>query len=378
MRSAILVLGMHRSGTSAITGTMVHLGAAPPLGLMPADEGNERGYFESVPIMQLHDALLRSAGTCWHDWCPFDPQWLNSPAAVAFKTDAKKLLKEEFDDAPLFALKDPRICRFLPFWLSVLDEAEIKPYAVLPLRSPFEVARSLRTRNGFSIEKGLLLWLRHSLDAERMTRSLPRAILTVDEFLADWRGSALRIARDFGIVWPRFDDESAARIDRFLSRDLKHHNLPEAHEVAIQEWVVRSYEALLILGQSPHSILAHDTLNQVSDSFRQACLLTGPVFAEMEANVAALKAERDSLIDARERSVELERAHGDPPRATAALSQLSGHATNCSAMSRLDQLRTLHTETETVRRTLQELQGTLAARRRRKETAPVARRGTRR
>ena len=68
MRDAILVLGMHRSGTSAITGAMTHLGAAAPNHLMNATVGNERGYFESVPFMHFHDALLTSAGSCWHDW----------------------------------------------------------------------------------------------------------------------------------------------------------------------------------------------------------------------------------------------------------------------------------------------------------------------
>jgi hypothetical protein len=127
----------------------------------------------------------------------------------------------------LFVMKDPRICRFLPFWSTALGEMNIASLVVVPIRSPLEVAQSLAARDGFSLEKGLLIWLRHVLDAERETRHLPRAIVGMDEFLGDWRGSIKTIGRLLKIEWPRFDDLVAAAIDNFLSRDLKHQNAPD-------------------------------------------------------------------------------------------------------------------------------------------------------
>src|SRR5438552_705120 len=81
-----------------------------------------------------------------------------------------------FDDEPLAVLKDPRICRFVPFWLDVLGEIGAQPRIVIPVRSPLDVAESLKLRNGFSSSKSLLLWLRHTLDAEAETRKLSRSI----------------------------------------------------------------------------------------------------------------------------------------------------------------------------------------------------------
>ena len=72
MRNVILVLGMHRSGTNAVTGFLVKLGGAQPKALMPAEGGNERGYFESQALMSFHDELLASAGSSRTDWRQFN------------------------------------------------------------------------------------------------------------------------------------------------------------------------------------------------------------------------------------------------------------------------------------------------------------------
>jgi hypothetical protein len=297
---------MHRSGTSAMTGAMAKLGAALPRGLMPAARDNERGFFESAPIAAWHDDILAASGSSWHDWRRFEPPWLAAPPA-SLKADATRLLDEEFGAAPLLVLKDPRICRFLPFWLCVLGEAGVTPRAVIPFRSPFEVAASLRTRDGFSLEKGLLLWLRHVLGAERETRGLPRAFVAMDDFLANWRKCSRRVAREIGIVWPNLTRDSSARIDHFLSRDLKHHNIGTDAPGAATAWATRAQEALLILSRNPRSKLARAALDEVAGAFEQACALMGPEIGRLEGAAAArraeidnIAAERDALLEARE------------------------------------------------------------------------------
>jgi hypothetical protein len=326
---------------------MTHLGAAAPNHLMNATVGNERGYFESVPFMHFHDALLTSAGSCWHDWRQLDTHWLASNQE-SLKADAKRLLEEEFGDAPLFVLKDPRMCRFIPFWLSVLGDVDISPRAVIPFRPPLEVIQSLRARDGFSTEKGALLWLRYVLVAERETRTVPRSFVAMDELLANWRKCARRIARDIDVAWPRFDDETSMKIDNFLTADLKHHNLESSEQHMACEWAARGYEALLILEKNPRSKFAREALDEVLDSFEQACTLIGPVVTELEAqtarlqsNVAALSVERDALIA----------ASGKVPPTEAARAQTR------------DRLRELRAEALEVREVLEQLQNALPPKR---------------
>ena len=54
-RTAVLVLGMHRSGTSSLAGTLVKLGGTAPLNLVPADPDNTRGFWKSWVLMALND-----------------------------------------------------------------------------------------------------------------------------------------------------------------------------------------------------------------------------------------------------------------------------------------------------------------------------------
>jgi len=156
-RQAILVLGMHRSGTSAVGGVVKALGVAGPKNLLAPRPDNPRGFFESAPLTEAHDAFLESGGSFWDDWRQFDSR-IGSNTADSHRAKIKALLSHEFGNAPLFFIKDPRICRFAGFTLSVLAELDIRPVAILPIRNPLEVAYSLMRRNHFSLSKSLLLW----------------------------------------------------------------------------------------------------------------------------------------------------------------------------------------------------------------------------
>ena len=129
-RIGVLVLGMHRSGTSALTRVLNLLGCDLPKTLMGANKTNEAGHWESLPICRLNDEILSSAGSNWHDWLAFNPGWYSSPRAAEYKEKALALLEEEFGQSRLFVLKDPRICRFAPFWLDVLETAGVKPVVI--------------------------------------------------------------------------------------------------------------------------------------------------------------------------------------------------------------------------------------------------------
>jgi len=221
-RQAMLVLGMHRSGTSAVAGVISALGvAAPKTQLVPRCD-NPRGFFESAALVAAHDELLASAGTCWHDWQLLDEQWFRSTAAEERHQRIKDLLLSEFGEQPLMCIKDPRICRFVPFTLSILAEMNVSAVAILTVRNPLEVAYSLQRRDNFEVPKSTILWLRHVLDAEYFSRSLPRYFLPYEGLLQNWRYHVDRIAEQTGIVWPDRSDRSGAEIDQFLTAELYH------------------------------------------------------------------------------------------------------------------------------------------------------------
>src|SRR5688572_30668557 len=114
-KHSILVLGPHRSGTSAVAGLLVRCGLQPPNTLMPSDERNAAGYFESSVFHEFHERLLKAVGTRWDAYTRIDPNWLQSRAADAWREECRALLRLEFDVGTPFVVKDPRICRFVQF-----------------------------------------------------------------------------------------------------------------------------------------------------------------------------------------------------------------------------------------------------------------------
>ena len=303
MRNVILVLGMHRSGTSAAAGFLVKLGGAQPKTLMPAEDGNERGYFKSQSLMTFHDDLLASAGSSWTDWRQFNPAWYQSPTVSAFQERAKLLLEDEFGGEPLAVFKDPRVCRFAPFWLEVLAGSNTRASVVIPVRAPLEVAFSLRNRYGFPLATGALLWLRHIIDAEIASRALPRFIFTWDQLLRDWRGVAEKASTELGLSWPRLSDATAHEMENFIGYDLVHHRV-SAPELAahpdIHEWTMSAYRAMLKLARAPRSRSALKKLDKTRDAFNRASRMFGRTALEDEIRsqdllrkTAKLAQERD-------------------------------------------------------------------------------------
>ena len=299
-----MVLGMHRSGTSALAGTLARLGCAMPATLMPANAGNPRGYFESNALMELHDEILASAGSSWRDWRPFNPEWYKSASAATFRQRAKDLFAAEFGHAKLAVLKDPRICRFAPFWLSLLRDIDARTHVLIPIRSPLEVCQSLTRQHGLPPSVGALLWLRHVLDAEVQSRSEIRSIFEWQHFQADWRSVLAKISADTGLSWPEYSDSAAAAINEYLVRKQPPH--PANDDVviadpALHEWTARAYGALLDLGRNPLSRSACDTVNEVRTLLDKSIKIFDGVFAAYEASLAALAAKLDQSVREKQR-----------------------------------------------------------------------------
>jgi hypothetical protein len=303
MRDVILVLGMHRSGTSAAAGFLVQLGGAQPKTLMAAEDGNERGYFESQALMTFHDELLASAGTSWTDWRQFNPAWFQSPASPAFQERAKQLFEDEFGGEPLAVLKDPRVCRFAPFWFEVLAGIEARAHVVIPVRAPLEVAFSMRKRFGFPLAAGALLWLRHVIDAEIASRPLPRCIFTWDQLLRDWRGVAEKASTELGLSWPHLSDATAHEIEDFIGYDLAHHSVSASECAAhpdIHEWTISAYRAMLKLAQAPRSRSALKTLDKTREAFNRASRMFGRTVLEEEIRSQDLLRKTAQLAEERD------------------------------------------------------------------------------
>ncbi|MFC3078548.1 hypothetical protein ACFODL_10660 [Phenylobacterium terrae] len=219
-RAVYLVLGMHRSGTSALTKALAALGPDLPAHTMPGDEHNEAGYFESWPIAVLNDQWLRAAHSAWDDPFAFPLEPLPAVLNEAWVRKASDLFDEEFGQAPRPLLKDPRISLLAPAWFELFDRRDIAVRNVISMRRPIAVAKSLQRRDGFALERGVLIWISYMLAAERHSRGRARIFVSYEQLLEDWRAQALRVAAAFG---EEGLDASKLGQEEAVSKALRHH-----------------------------------------------------------------------------------------------------------------------------------------------------------
>ena len=309
-REAVLVLGMFASGASALTRVANLLGAAVPPLVIGGEPEPPHAAWSSAKLTRLAEEILAALDSAADDWRPLNLNWRDQDRAQMFAERIRAGIDDEFGSAQLFALKDPRLCRMLPFWMAALESANIRSCPLIIVRNPLEVAASLHKSHGMSAEMASLLWLRHYLDAEVETRHLPRNVVTYEALLEDWRSIVVQSSGRLGINWPRTPAEVSADIRAFLSHDLHHERASKAELHASPEipgWVKEAYEAMTRLCDEPKSGYAKRELDKIRQAFGDSCKLFGTVaFAdrqlakhcELEMQAANARAETADRLTA--------------------------------------------------------------------------------
>ncbi|MEO1912917.1 MAG: hypothetical protein ABGW98_03610, partial [Myxococcales bacterium] len=288
-RRVLVVAGMHRSGTSTLTGILHKLGAALPKHLLPPGRGNPRGYFESKVLFLLHHQLLADAGSSWDQLKGPSDTWFHTDAAARWVDRLAVEFENEFPDSDLLVFKDPRLCRVLPIWKRAFRQLDIETHYLIPVRHPLDVARSLQTANEVPIANGLLLWLDYFLRAEHETRGCARSFLHFDQFTTDWQATISQASASAGISLPEPDRATQADIDVFLQTNANPATaLHDPSVDALHPWIAEAYrEALRGCGGEALDVDALDTL---AAAFSLAEEAFGPAAAASEHR---LQVERD-------------------------------------------------------------------------------------
>lgn len=277
-RTCLLVLGSHRAGTSMLTRLLAIAGAKLPQRLMGAGQGNESGHWEPGALVQYHDRLLAEIGSAWHDWRQPDFSKIGPRGRDALERDIGSIIADDFGDASLFVLKDPRISRFADLIIETLEHAGVSVVPVISLRNPLDVIASIEKRGlylpeDYSAADGALVWLRHMLDADWGSRQLPRAIISYESVMADWRGQLRKIAEAGKVDFPYGPSEISTLVDEFISPNLRRFSSTTTdviHNPMLRGWISDAYSALRILEQDPTSKNALSQLDEIRHSFNNA------------------------------------------------------------------------------------------------------------
>jgi glycosyltransferase involved in cell wall biosynthesis len=223
-REIIVVLGMHRSGTSAITRSLDLLGVELGDSLHPASADNPKGFWEDNECLQINEELLALLNSSYDRLAFTWNSFKDLPQIKLLRLKAAQLIESRLMTTPgIWGFKDPRTCRLLSFWQEVFRTTNCKASYIIALRNPASIADSLESRNAIPAEKSYLLWLQHILPATLQTKGENRVIVDFDEFLDSPYKQLCRIATSIGLKLPSQDDPKVLElISDFLDRELRH------------------------------------------------------------------------------------------------------------------------------------------------------------
>jgi hypothetical protein len=229
MRTAICVLGFHRSGTSMTTRLLNLLGVELGGDLLPANYDNPRGFWEPRWMVRFNDEVLAAVGASYMAPPPLDAPW---GRLEALRDRAGALLDENLGAFDLFAFKDPRLCLTWPFWQPLVAERVDEIRHVICLRSPAETAASMVKRDrypGVTHAQWGDMWLDYTGRSLAGTRGARRMIVFYDDLLRNGRDQARALADFAGRPWPEGD--AAAALAEAIDASMRHHTT-SLHETA--------------------------------------------------------------------------------------------------------------------------------------------------
>lgn len=226
--TGFVVLGMHRSGTSMLSGLLVDgFGYQVGAPLIQPSFDNERGFFELLPAVLQNDEFMYNQNVNW--------------AANVGKYDYKRALDEtKKGNIPTEKLekvlnilnnpeyvpwlqKDPRMCITLRTWLPYLKS---KPAVIFTYRHPLEVAMSLHKREaGFTILRGLRLWILYNkaaiLNSADLCRVFSSNVAVFSNPLAETKRIVDDLTHKCGVpAPPKIITQDV--VDGFVDPDLQH------------------------------------------------------------------------------------------------------------------------------------------------------------
>ena len=230
-----IVLGMHRSGTSAVTRGLAALGYSLGDHLMPpVADNNPKGFWEDRDLNRINVQVLAALGRDWDAFQPMGGIDGDVEPLVACRLQALALLRSRLDEQPAFAMKDPRMARLMAFWSPLLERlsSDCRIDFVLAVRNPLSVALSLQRRDGFERIKSYYLWLGHMLDAyagvlsqigrEPGAGNATAVVVDFDQLMDAPQQQLARLADRLGLPFEAASAAVAEYTGAFLDEALRH------------------------------------------------------------------------------------------------------------------------------------------------------------
>jgi hypothetical protein len=328
-RPIVLVLGMHRSGTSLCSHILSALGVdmadkIPGPGASSPHPSNPRGHWERWEIVEFHDRILRLFNRDYlgrfHDFA-LPVAWWADPRVAEIRHEIVAFLEGRMGDG-YFGFKDPRTVRLMPMWHQIFNELKLAPRIVLCLRNPAQVARSLHTRDGLDPANGEYRWLVHMIDFYRYTNNLDCCAVEYEEWFNNPAANIEKLQKFLDLPWQQSESDLALLLSDLVDPTARHDD--SAHREASQPLVRTLYR---LAGQAGEDTTVRDQIAYIVSQFVSFQQLQRPLlqafedvaktaakYPEIEQEAAALRV----LVDERDAGIASAELRANAPEASLA------------------------------------------------------------
>src|SRR6266446_9866979 len=317
-RPIVLVLGMHRSGTSLCSHLLSALGVdmadeLPGPGKTSLEPDNPRGHWERWEIVEFHDRIFhlfnRDYFGRFHDFA-LPVAWWAEPRITQIRREIVAFLETRMGDG-YFGFKDPRTVRLMPVWHQIFNELKLAPKIVLCLRNPAQVARSLNARDGLDPEIGEYRWLVHMIDFFRYCSNFDYCAIKYEDWFDIPAANIEKLKKFLDLPWQQSEADLALLLSDVVDPGARH-DAP-THQEASQPLVRTLYQLASRDGQDgardqiAYIVSQFVSFQQLQRPFRRAFEEVAKIagkLPESEQEAAALRTalgERDAIIETAER-----------------------------------------------------------------------------
>lgn len=219
-KKIIVIVGMHRSGTSVLARSMKIFGAQLGDRLLDPGPDNPKGYWEDEDIVNFDNEMLAFLGMTWNDLRPIDEFDVLNLRRNGYLDKAAKLIELKLKNHDFIAIKDPRMAKLLPIWRDAFEANTRHLMYVFSMRNPVSVIDSLQKRNNIDPLNAGLMWASHVIPALGELRKDIKCFIDYDELLENPKKHILEIANYFKL--PVDFDELNIFLNEFLDKKLRH------------------------------------------------------------------------------------------------------------------------------------------------------------
>lgn len=306
-KTALIVIGMHRSGTSAIARLLSLAGAALPDDLLGAGPGNETGHWEPKRIVNFNDDVLAAFDTQWNSPFGLGMSARRRTALGKYVEGARKLIRDEYADQPIIVIKEPRISLLADLWIAACEAEQYRCKFVIMVRNPVEVAASLRRRNGMPFDQALVLWGAYEASSELLTRQHDRVFCRYEDVLVRPASVLDEIEAELNLKLPRGTAKAHSEMNAFVRPNMRHNNaqtLPAIPPHLGRIGELADYINAKMAGVEPSQDISHITQEWLADLDQIAMPIiigvreeSAGAMAQAREQLGAKSSEVDQLVD---------------------------------------------------------------------------------